>query len=473
MTQIVKIKDDLYTLKKDNTYLLSSYDPQREVKRFVLKENIKENEIYILFGSALGYLITELEAYGVNKDQIYVYFPDPVEEKFVKERLKINQFEEKTILKIFEEGLKSKKIPRLLSLESYKRAYSEEFKRFELAFISLFKIAVENIKVSKFFSKIWILNLIRNLLCGILNEWYFFSLKSCLDFPVLICASGPSLNHNIAEISRYKNRFVIFSVLSATKSLLENGIKPDAVFITDGGMINSLYKIDLPEDIPIFSSPYASSSFLTQLKNRIILMDLLKELKNPSFALENPSVTIDAGKFTKLITGHPKVFCGFDMAYSIRSGSHSYHNIIYEHSELLSNRVNTFESKIFSFLKRNDIIIAENKITNKQLSLMYDYSRGFFDNFYSLSSDTSLFVGKRIYSLEEVSTNLKEKDFSQFLRKNTKKVTEIKDEISKFILELGDGKIPQNIDLNPEARQTVIKKATQLARLLNTGVHQS
>ena len=53
--------------------------------------------------------------------------------------------------------------------------------------------------------------------------------------PVLVCASGPSLNCCIKIIKQFEDKLFIICLSSALSVLIKNNIIPDLVFSTDGG----------------------------------------------------------------------------------------------------------------------------------------------------------------------------------------------------------------------------------------------
>ena len=54
------------------------------------------------------------------------------------------------------------------------------------------------------------------------------------EMPAIIVSAGPSLNENIEELKKAKNKAFIIAVDTAMKPLLRNGIIPDMYAIIDG-----------------------------------------------------------------------------------------------------------------------------------------------------------------------------------------------------------------------------------------------
>ncbi len=396
MIEILKSTNGLYTIKKDGVFLLSSYDPLREVKRFVEKLSIKEDEFLILFGSGAGHLLNELSKY-----EVYVFFPIEEEKKLISS--KFNEVTGENILQIIEEKLTNSKKPRIITLESYKKAFSDKYKEFEEMIIFNTKMAIENVKVTSFFIKVWFFNLLRNLLVGIKNNYLYLDISEKIDKDILICAAGPSLNEQLLFIKKERKNFILFSVLSAVETLISNDIIPDIIAITDGGVANKFYTIDLPEDVLVIADVYASSSFISTIKNKVIFYNFLDEIKNPTFYLTNPSVSITAGKIAKMLTNGNIIYTGFDLAYSMKIGSHSYPGVFTNPCSKRFNRLFKIENYLFSFLKRNDLIIKD-IVTNKQFELV---ARNIKEDYYYLYNKIGIPFLKPFKTFSKGIKNLK------------------------------------------------------------------
>lgn len=75
-----------------------------------------------------------------------------------------------------------------------------------------------------------------------------------LDIPAIIVAAGPSLNKNIKELKRAKNRAFIIAVDTALKPLIKEGIIPDLFATIDGIKPLELLQIDEVRSIPMLAS---------------------------------------------------------------------------------------------------------------------------------------------------------------------------------------------------------------------------
>ncbi len=378
MTEIVPAKNGSPTISKDGIYLLSRYDPDKEIVRAL--SGVGRGPAFVVFGSALGMIPHELTEKGVLPEQIIVVEP----EQMLMENsapalfaMGISCYDRVSldILTIWMEStLTAGYRPEILALPAFIKAYPSEYAVFEAGFRQSLALAVENIKVEAYFSKVWFVNYFRNLASITRGENRFMLDERSNNRPdavPLIIAAGPSLNDRLAEISRYRDRYVIISVLSAARTLLSGGITPDIVVLSDAGPANILHFRGLPRQVPVFASVYANSALIAGIPNPVVFYDLFPQMESPSYRTDSPSVTIDAGMLAmRLYTGKP-VFCGFDLSYSERYGSHSGNNALSElRREKNITRLANFDTYTQSFRNRKDIIHEDGKTTNRHLHML-------------------------------------------------------------------------------------------------------
>ncbi len=445
MTAIGKAKNGSPTIIKDGSYLLSSYGPEHEIDRFVERQGETSGRFFILFGSALGYTANALEKKGVNKKDIFVFEPDPVCREFIansprdyiildKGRIDPGQFENRLI---------ERKRPCILALESFIKSYPAEYSDFTSQISGSIGIAAENIKVSSFFSKVWFINFIRNLALFLCDEncYYIKNLKTENRMPVLVSAAGPSLDKSLYNLRQRQGSLIIISVLPAVKTLLDNSIKPDFIVLSDGGVYNKLHWSGIPGGIPVLASIYSSSALLSSINNPRVFYDLEEGLKGMDFSLEYPSVAIDAGILANRITSGGVVFAGFDLAYSLKAGSHSRGNLIRERERTNSDRLLSFQSKTSSFLQRTGLSSAgtnkDEYFTSAQFLLVKELAEKMFagnsfvaggTDFLSLNS----FDNFKDIELKEIDTGIKAAALEE-IKKSFSHGPDLKDRIIKSV----------------------------------------
>lgn len=88
------------------------------------------------------------------------------------------------------------------------------------------------------------------------------------DIPGILVSAGPSLNKNIMELKKAKNRAFIIAVDTAIKPLLKAGIEPDITIMVDGVKPKELFEIEGAEHIPLIMSISSASEVANYHKGK-------------------------------------------------------------------------------------------------------------------------------------------------------------------------------------------------------------
>ncbi|MCF2642425.1 motility associated factor glycosyltransferase family protein [Roseburia hominis] len=83
-----------------------------------------------------------------------------------------------------------------------------------------------------------------------------------LDVPAIVVSAGPSLNKNIHELKKAKNRAFIIAVDTAIRPLLKEGIIPDMFAIVDGLKPLNLVELEACKEIPLITTDDAAKAVL-------------------------------------------------------------------------------------------------------------------------------------------------------------------------------------------------------------------
>lgn len=86
--------------------------------------------------------------------------------------------------------------------------------------------------------------------------------------PAIIVSAGPSLNKNIDELKKAKNKAFIIAVDTAIKPLLNHGIVPDMYAIIDGKKPLDLVAVEESRNIPLLSEVRAAHAVLNYHKGK-------------------------------------------------------------------------------------------------------------------------------------------------------------------------------------------------------------
>ncbi len=90
------------------------------------------------------------------------------------------------------------------------------------------------------------------------------------DIPAIIVSAGPSLNKNIKELRKAKNRAFIVAVDTAVKPLVKAGIIPDLYVVVDGLKPVELFDFEEARQIPMMTSITSAKGVLAQHKGKKI-----------------------------------------------------------------------------------------------------------------------------------------------------------------------------------------------------------
>ena len=201
----------------------------------------------------------------------------------------------------------------------------------------------------QYFEKKWLLNTI-NFFKYINN----YLLPRTINMPVLIVASGASLEESINVIKENQNKFFIIALSSAINVLLYHNIKPDLCISTDGGFwakkhLKSLEKNNIP--LALSSESAIPKSIL---ENNLILplgysdglsSSIFKAINFPfSKALRNPTVSGTALHFARVFTTSD-IFCfGLDLCTK-KGFSHARPNVLEIENSINDNKIATLSKR--------------------------------------------------------------------------------------------------------------------------------
>lgn len=112
-----------------------------------------------------------------------------------------------------------------------------------------------------------------NLLCNMRYLPYHYKARQLggaipTDIPAIVISAGPSLNKNILELKKAKNKAFLIAVDTAIKPLLKNGIYPDVFVIVDGLKPVSLIEAEGVSDVPLVTPFVAAKSVLEYHKGK-------------------------------------------------------------------------------------------------------------------------------------------------------------------------------------------------------------
>lgn len=268
-------KNGSLTCSIDGKFLHSKYNPQKEAENFVQNSNIQKNPSYIVITEpCISYAAAkikeiyknskiaairyshEFDSYNSEFDFVF-YATDENQAKNISSAL-INKIGGKNLLNsAFLQWLPAANV----FLELNKKVWDEIKSAVEYSRATLF--------TDSFFSKRWFLNSIKNL---VLTE-NFYQLNRT-NLPVVVAASGRSLEKCLPHLKKTRENFFLIGLSSATEVLLKNKIFPDVVLSTDGGFWAKKHLEPLKKhpEIPVALAIEADCPAFLLKKNPIILL---------------------------------------------------------------------------------------------------------------------------------------------------------------------------------------------------------
>ncbi|WP_019153836.1 motility associated factor glycosyltransferase family protein [Robertmurraya massiliosenegalensis] len=221
-----------YTLKVNGHYIYSKYDPIKDAKKFIesqIEDNVKE---YYLFGFGLGYHALALIALEPDKP-IYIVESDMNMLRMALDRIDLRKLLSRSNIKFITHQ----------NLHEYIHSYDDSTSKLIIpgAWLNALskdhplKELLQDIKMKKItyerFSQRMKENFQHNIKQYDLDFDVFIEKFSGLK--AVLVSAGPSLEDNIGYLKQLKDRYFIFSVGSALRVLLNSGVIPNAVIVTD------------------------------------------------------------------------------------------------------------------------------------------------------------------------------------------------------------------------------------------------
>ncbi|WP_297416979.1 6-hydroxymethylpterin diphosphokinase MptE-like protein [Clostridium sp.] len=241
MVEIEKTKSGLFTMKYNNKYIHSKYNPIEEAQQLISANiEILNNPTIVVYGLGLGYHINSILEKMNSKSMIYVFEYNIDIIKYCKE-INNNIFNHNNIniigsndKKFYEKlaeclGKAGDIIIHRSSLETIKSDNESLYNLIDD--FSLVKQADEhNEKLKKLGKENFEVNTKQNykLIDG------FIDLYKDITKPYVVTSAGPSLDNELDLLREYREKFNIISVGTSLRALMEKEIKPDAIVILDG-----------------------------------------------------------------------------------------------------------------------------------------------------------------------------------------------------------------------------------------------
>ena len=322
MFQLICSRSGHPTLSWNGKNLHSLYDPVKESRRFIDQMLLDSSPSrVVLLGPGLGYLTMELKRRLPRSEIVGIYYSRQLQEISLEKTDFAWNPEDKTSLQEFlTTHLTELDLPglRILEWPSSGRMFPEEAKFSSACLNRTIREIRGNFVTVSAAGKKWVHNSIINVL-GIDTIWK--GLETC-EKPVVIAASGPTLEGGLDLLMQYRGKYSLWALPSAVPSLLARALIPDLIVVTDPSYF-SIWHLHPAKgkNIPI-AMPMSASTGVWRITNRVLL------LRQPNFfeaavltstgvsTISIPAVGTVAGSALELaaeVSSRAVFFFGLDM----------------------------------------------------------------------------------------------------------------------------------------------------------------
>lgn len=344
--QLIESKSGKKSCSVGGIRLHSSYDPVKEAQRFVSNLDVGFNpSLIVITEPALSYCASFFRQRFPKSLLIAIRFS--------------NYFDEYNHL--WDKVIYFNQVPHLLdcygedkilatgffSWQPSQQAFPKEFEKCWDSIRTLVTTSRDILGTRAYFGKRWVKNSIG--FCAKLTKTYTVQKGNT---PILLTASGSSLESSIDYIKRYRTSFFLIALSSSLSPLVYAGIKPDLCISTDGGYWAK--KHTNTYSIPLMASAEAAIPSKCFEQPIIPLQygdgpesDLLKTCSITALpAMRNGTVSGTALELAFSLTTGPVFACGLDL--SCKKGfQHTQPNALEESNSPLDTRIFPKETRVF------------------------------------------------------------------------------------------------------------------------------
>ncbi|MBN2441689.1 MAG: DUF115 domain-containing protein [Spirochaetales bacterium] len=236
MIEKLTLKSGLQSILINGIRYHSSYDPEREAQRFITNTigNGSPSTV-IICGAGIGYLADAVKKQFPSAKIILLFYKKELFDLSTHKgkifwhpdlNKDIDTFLHESLSELDIEGLQTIEWPAGASL------FPEISKQVHSSLSQIIKEKRGTIVTSIAMGRLWIKNSFYNFIH--INDIYTGN-PFPHNNPVVLAASGPSLEKSIHLLKKWRNKVYIIALPSAVTCLLSHDIKPDIIVMTDPG----------------------------------------------------------------------------------------------------------------------------------------------------------------------------------------------------------------------------------------------
>ncbi len=232
MLDIVSTRSGHPSAVFDGKLLHSKYDPRREAERFLSRIDLSKAKICILLEPGLDYLSSLIRETDEEFRCISLHCIDELKEQAKSDHPVYFPSSKETVQSFLSRHIADLEIPQCIYVDWEPSAHAcrDAYTRLRNEVSRFFKLRNASLTTTGLFGRLWFSRILRNYLSIRRLAAPFFE-----ERPVLICASGPSLEKLLPSLPSYRSLFSVWALSSSIDPLLTAGIVPDLIFHTDAG----------------------------------------------------------------------------------------------------------------------------------------------------------------------------------------------------------------------------------------------
>ncbi len=362
--------NSLFTIKVDNAYLNSKYNPIKESENIINRFIEDTYDIIFLGGFGAGYLPLQI----IKKENIVIVIEKDIQifvaALYCTDLTEL--FSNKKFFIIFEENNDIPELNDILLNNITKKTYTLIHPASAKVYPDFYKnlknlidsyLARKNINIATLsrFQNLWIKNIFKNKNLFIRHNGINVLKDKFNNLPAVVVSAGPSLSDNINLLKKNQSRFIVITVDSAFPVLIKNNIKPDFIVTVDPQFINYKYfEYNKYFDSILIAEPSAFPLILKEYRGRILFFSsvfpYVKWLENESYKKGDidmgGSVSTTAFDFAYRLNMNPIIMIGQDLAF-IKNKTHTKGSYVEKYWALRYSRYNTSLNGAYAYIHNN------------------------------------------------------------------------------------------------------------------------
>ncbi|MCD6120979.1 MAG: DUF115 domain-containing protein [Spirochaetales bacterium] len=324
----LKKKDSYPTISINNIQLHSNYNPKKEAEKFIRAKcpDLKcSPSAVIILGAGLGYLTEVLRKVFSGIKIITIYYSNTVfENAFLYGSKSWHNKLNVSLSSFLKSNLGELDIEGLLIIEWPPSAHAVPLisKYVNRVMHQTISELTGNFRTTLSIGKRWIKNTFYNFLY--IKPDFRINFNS-MNLPVLITASGPSLNSVAEVIKKYRDKYILLSLPSSLLFLKSINVEPDITIVTDPGFysfyhfknyFNSHIRVAMPLSAPpnLHNLPFHFTYFVQPYFFEKDISDYAK--LNLETIPSGGTVAASALELALRLTSGQIIFAGLDFCYS-------------------------------------------------------------------------------------------------------------------------------------------------------------